>query len=139
MPKKSKQPSLPGLGQNTTPQQLGSIVKSRTRQDAQGQRASGDTDRLPQLTWIMFLKFLDDMERSARARLPWPASGSSPPSSRPTAGAIGLAASPDGMTGDDLIAFINNDEAMRPDGKRGPGLFAYLEDCRARTAATGGM
>ncbi len=24
---------------------------------------SGDTDRLPQLTWIMFLKFLDDNEQ----------------------------------------------------------------------------
>src|SRR5829696_2465403 len=24
---------------------------------------SGDVDRLPMLTWIMFLKFLDDMER----------------------------------------------------------------------------
>ena len=24
---------------------------------------NGDLDRLPMLTWIMFLKFLDDMER----------------------------------------------------------------------------
>ena len=24
---------------------------------------NGDVDRLPMLTWIMFLKFLDDMER----------------------------------------------------------------------------
>ena len=31
-----------------------------------------------------------------------------------------------GITGDELIAFINNDEAMRPDGTRGVGLFAYL-------------
>ena len=30
------------------------------------------------------------------------------------------------MTGDALIAFINQDEVMRPDGERGPGLFAYL-------------
>ena len=30
------------------------------------------------------------------------------------------------MTGDALIAFINQDEAVRPDGKRGAGLFAYL-------------
>ncbi|MAF59067.1 MAG: SAM-dependent methyltransferase, partial [Ponticaulis sp.] len=30
------------------------------------------------------------------------------------------------ITGDELIAFINNDEAMRPDGSRGIGLFAYL-------------
>ena len=26
---------------------------------------SGDLDRLPMLTWIMFLKFLDDMEQIA--------------------------------------------------------------------------
>ena len=25
-----------------------------------------------------------------------------------------------------LIAFINNEEAIRPDGTKGPGLFAYL-------------
>src|SRR4030042_1706114 len=31
-----------------------------------------------------------------------------------------------GITGPELIAFINQDEAVRPDGKRGPGLFAYL-------------
>jgi len=33
----------------------------------------------------------------------------------------------DGFTGDALTAFINQDEAVRPDGKRGPGLFAYLK------------
>jgi hypothetical protein len=36
------------------------------------------------------------------------------------------AAKKDGITGKELIDFINNDEAVRPDGKRGPGLFAYL-------------
>ena len=32
---------------------------------------NGDIDRLPMLTWIMFLKFLDDMEqvREAEAKL----------------------------------------------------------------------
>ena len=35
----------------------------RARHHAQGQGAEGDLDRLPLLTWIMFLKFLDDMER----------------------------------------------------------------------------
>ncbi len=37
------------------------------------------------------------------------------------------------MTGDDLVAFINNDEALRPDGKRGPGLFAYLKNLAGET------
>src|SRR5208282_3893993 len=31
-----------------------------------------------------------------------------------------------GVTGDELLAFINQDECTRPDGKRGEGLFAYL-------------
>src|SRR5438874_2328553 len=37
------------------------------------------------------------------------------------------AADEKGLTGDDLIAFINHDETRRPDGKRGPGLFKYLK------------
>ena len=36
------------------------------------------------------------------------------------------AAKEDGITGDELLAFINQDEAVRPDGDEGPGLFAYL-------------
>ena len=36
------------------------------------------------------------------------------------------AATPTGITGDELLAFINQDECTRPDGQRGPGLFAYL-------------
>ncbi len=44
------------------------------------------------------------------------------------------AANPQGMTGDELLAFINQDECTRPDGKRGPGLFAYL---RGLTSSNG--
>jgi len=32
--------------------------------------------------------------------------------------------------GRDLLAFINADEAIRPDGSRGPGLFAHLRGLR---------
>jgi type I restriction enzyme M protein len=35
------------------------------------------------------------------------------------------------MTGPELIAFVNQDEAVRPDGKRGEGLFAYLRSLRS--------
>ena len=38
------------------------------------------------------------------------------------------AAKEDGITGDELIAFINNEEAVKPDGTTGPGLFAYLRN-----------
>jgi len=48
----------------TTAQQLGSIIKSARdimRKD-KGPGMDTDLGRLPLLTWIMFLKFLDDME-----------------------------------------------------------------------------
>jgi type I restriction enzyme M protein len=47
----------------TTAQQLGSIVKSSRDIMRKDKGLSGDIDRLPMLTWIMFLKFLDDMKR----------------------------------------------------------------------------
>jgi type I restriction enzyme M protein len=74
--------------QLTTAQRLGSVVKSARDIMRKDKGLNGDLDRLPMLTWIMFLKFLDD-----------------------------------------------NDEAVRPDGKRGPGLFAYL---RCLQGANGG-
>jgi len=86
---------------------------------------SGDLDRLPMLTWIMFLKFLDDTEvlREQEAKLAghrYRATLEAPYRWRDWAGGLM------GMTGPELLAFVNQDEAVRPDGKRGPGLFAYL-------------
>ena len=46
----------------STAQQLGSIVKSSRKLMRKDKGLNGDLDRLPMLTWIMFLKFLDDME-----------------------------------------------------------------------------
>src|SRR6266568_4615903 len=40
-----------------------------------------------------------------------------------------------GITGHELISFVNNEEAVRPDGTKGPGLFAYL---RGLQGAIGG-
>src|SRR5206468_1549543 len=36
------------------------------------------------------------------------------------------AAREDGITGDELLAFIGQDDAVRADGSKGKGLFAYL-------------
>jgi len=95
---------------------------------------NGDLDRLPMLTWIMFLKFLDDLERVREDEAKM--------GSRRYRSAIeppyrwrDWAAKEDGITGDELIRFINNDEATRPDGSRGPGVFAYL---RALQGVEGG-
>ena len=122
----------------TTAQQLGSLVKSARDIMRKDKGLNGDLDRLPMLTWIMFLKFLDDMEQIREA-------GGDPGAARRFRPAIEppyrwrdwarRQATHDGITGDDLIAFINNDEAMRPDGTRGPGLFAYL---RGLQGANGG-
>ena len=56
-PAKTAQPTA------TTAQQLGSIIKSARDIMRKDKGLNGDLDRLPMLTWIMFLKFLDDMER----------------------------------------------------------------------------
>jgi hypothetical protein len=47
----------------TTVQRLDRIVKSARKIMRKDKGLNGDLDRLPMLTWIMFLKFLDDMER----------------------------------------------------------------------------
>jgi type I restriction enzyme M protein len=86
---------------------------------------STDLDRLPTLTWILFLKFLDDLEavETSKAKLGGTSYKSvieAPYRWRD------WAAPEDGITGPELMAFVNQEEAVRPDGKRGPGLMAYL-------------
>ena len=109
----------------TTAQQLGGLVKSARDIMRKDKGLNGDLDRLPMLTWVMFLKFLDDMEqiREQKAVL---AGKKFRPAIEPPYRWRDWAAREDGITGDELIAFINNDEARRPDGTKGPGLFAYL-------------
>ena len=55
----------------TTAQSLGSLIKSCRDIMRKDKGISTDIDRLPMLTWIMFLKFLDDMEqvRETEAKL----------------------------------------------------------------------
>ena len=56
---------------------------------------NGDVDRLPMLTWIMFLKFLDDMERVRERRSRAGGQAVPPRSSRlPIAGGIGTPPTP---------------------------------------------
>src|SRR6266567_3826570 len=109
-----------------TAQRLSSIVKSCRDIMRKDKGLNGDLDRLPMLTWIMFLKFLDDMEevRKEEAEL---AGKRFRPAIEPPYRWRDWASKPDGITGPELIAFVNQDEAIRPDGKRGAGLFAYLK------------
>jgi type I restriction enzyme M protein len=109
----------------STAQQLGSLIKSCRDIMRKDKGLSGDLDRLPMLTWIMFLKFLDDMEhvRAEEAKLEGKRFR---PAIEPPYRWRDWAAQPEGIKGPELLAFINQDEAVRPDGTRGPGLFAYL-------------
>ncbi len=117
----------------TTTQALGSLLKTARDIMRKDKGLNGDLDRLPLLTWIMFLKFLDDLEQQGEeeallARKKFRAAIEPPYRWRD------WAANPQGITGDELLSFINQDETRRPDGSRGLGLFAHL---RALTSANG--
>jgi type I restriction enzyme M protein len=109
----------------TTAQQLGSLIKSARDIMRKDKGLNGDLDRLPLLTWIMFLKFLDDREKLEEARARIGGKKYKPAVEVPYRWRD-WAANNQGITGDELIAFINQDEAVRADGKRGPGLLAHL-------------
>lgn len=125
-PKKTTKKDQP----QSTAQQLASIIKSCRDIMRKDKGLSGDLDRLPMLTWIMFLKFLDDMEniREEEAKL---AGKRFRPAIEAPYRWRDWGAKPDGITGPEFIAFVNQDEVVRPDGKRGDGLFAYLRTLRS--------
>ena len=117
----------------TTSQSLGSLLKSARDIMRKDKGLNGDLDRLPMLTWIMFLKFLDDLElqREGEAKL---ATKKFKPAIEPPYRWRDWAAKSDGITGDELLAFINNEETTLPNGKKGAGLFRYL---RTLTSSNG--
>src|SRR6201987_5926003 len=88
----------------TTAQALGSLIKSARDIMRKDKGLNGDLDRLPLLTWIMFLKFLDDLEqqREDEAKL---AGKKFRPAIEPPYRWRDWAAQPDGVTGDELLAF----------------------------------
>jgi type I restriction enzyme M protein len=75
-------------------------IQDIMRQDA---GVDGDAQRISQLCWMFFLKILDDQD--AELELMDPAYTSPLPSELRWGG---WAADPEGMTGEDLLAFINN-------------------------------
>ena len=114
----------------TTAQQLGSLIKSARDIMRKDKGLNGDLDRLPLLTWVMFLKFLDDREKLEETRAEiggkkYKSAVDAPYRWRD------WAANKDGITGEELIAFVNQDEATRPDGTKGPGLLAYLRSLQS--------
>ena len=115
----------------TSAQRLDRIVKSSRKIMRKDKGLNGDLDRLPMLTWIMFLKFLDDLERMHKDEAAMAGKKFHPAIEAPYRWRD-WAAQHDGITGPDLISFIGDKEAVRPDGTKGPGLFAYLRDLRGR-------
>lgn len=118
--------------QQATAQRLASTLKSARDIMRKDKGLSGELDRLPTLTWLLFLKFLDDSERVAEEEAQL--------SGRPYQPLIGTpyrwrdwAASGGGITGPELIAFINQEEAVLPGGQRGAGLLAYLRRLQSET------
>jgi type I restriction enzyme M protein len=108
----------------TTAQRLGSLLKSARDTMRKDKGLNGDLDRLPLLTWLMFLKFLDDHEAAAEtdaalARKKY-RSMIDPPYRWRDWG------SKDALTGDELLKFISSEETIRPDATKGPGLIHYL-------------
>src|SRR5450759_4819134 len=93
----------------TTAQRLGSLIKSARDIMRKDKGLNGDLDRLPMFTWIMFLKFLDDSEqiqeqRSVLGGKKYRSAIEAPYRWRD------WAASEQGITGPELIAFINQEE-----------------------------
>jgi type I restriction enzyme M protein len=119
--------------QPTTAQSLGALLKSARDIMRKDKGLNGDLDRLPMLTWIMFLKFLDDLEiqREGETKL---ATKKFKPAIEPPYRWRDWAAKSDGITGDELLAFINNEETTLPNGEKGNGLFRYL---RTLTSSNG--
>jgi type I restriction enzyme M protein len=122
---RTKKNGANGAAAMTTAQALGSLLKSARDIMRKDKGLNGDLDRLPLLTWIMFLKFLDDLEQqreqeAALAGKKFKAAIDAPYRWRD------WAADPQGITGDELLSFINAEEAARVDGTKGAGLFAHL-------------
>src|SRR3989338_8643527 len=117
----------------TTAQSLGSLLKSARDIRRKDKGLNGDLDRLPMLTWIMFLKFLDDLEMQREEEAKLAESRFKRAIEKPYRWRD-WAAKADGITGDELLAFINQDKCRRPDGTKGAGLFAYL---RSLTSSNG--
>lgn len=109
----------------TTRENLSALIGTARQILRKDKGLNGDVDRLPLLTWVMFLKFLDDLEAVHEQEAELDGQRYQPIIEAPYRWRD-WAAREDGLTGDELLTFINQDESHRADGSRGAGLFAYL-------------
>ncbi|MBK6615579.1 N-6 DNA methylase [Ottowia sp.] len=109
----------------TTRDNLSALIGSARKILRKDKGLNGDADRLPLLTWVMFLKFLDDLEFKNAQEAELDGKPCQPIIETPYRWRD-WAAREDGITGDELLAFIGQERTYRADGSRGVGLFAYL-------------
>ena len=117
-PRKTKAPL-------TTRENLSALIGTARKILRKDKGLNGDVDRLPLLTWVMFLKFLDDLEIRHEEESELDGNPYRPIIEAPYRWRD-WAAREDGISGDELLAFIGQDNAVRADGSKGRGLFAYL-------------
>ncbi len=119
------------IKQETTAQRLSGIIKSCRKIMRKDKGMNGDADRLPMLTWIMFLKFLDDNEQLQQTQAEL--------EERKYKSAIENPyrwrdwGRDKNLTGDDLLSFINNEKVILADKKERTGLFYYLRSLQSET------
>lgn len=117
--------------QETTAQRLSGIVKSCRKIMRKDKGMNGDADRLPMLTWIMFLKFLDDNEQLQEVNAELEGKKYKPALQQPYRWRDW--GKNTNLTGDDLLAFINNEKIVLTDGTTTTGLFYYLRGLQSET------
>ena len=117
-------------------QQLGSVIKTARDIMRKDKGLNSDLDRLPMLTWLLFLKFLDDMERQEETRMRLQGRMFYPAVAAPYRWRD-WASSDEGLSGDALLHFINDEQYTFPDGSMGKGLFAYLRGLAGRDGGAG--
>lgn len=128
-PKKEAKPVI----LETPAQRLSGIIKTCRKIMRKDKGMNGDGDRLPMLTWIMFLKFLDDNEQlqEVNAQL----EGKKYKSAIDAPYRWRDWAKDKNLTGDDLLTFISNEKVIMADGSEKTGLFYYLRALQSETGA----
>lgn len=109
----------------TTRDNLSALIGSARQILRKDKGLNGDVDRLPLLTWVMFLKFLDDLEIVHEEEAELDGKRYQPIIEAPYRWRD-WAARDDGINGEELLAFIGQEVTVRADGSKGKGLFAYL-------------
>lgn len=117
--------------QETPAQRLSGIIKTCRQIMRKDKGMNGDADRLPMLTWLMFLKFMDDKEQEMETDAAINDKKYTPVIESPYRWRDW--AKDVKFSGDDLLNFINNEKATLPDGKERAGLLYYLRNLQSES------